>query len=36
MKTPKKIPYGISNYESLRTENYVYVDKNFLIYKRKK
>jgi len=31
MKTPKKIPYGISNYESLRTENYVYVDKTRFI-----
>jgi len=27
MKTPKKIPYGQSNFEKIRTENYVYVDK---------
>jgi len=31
MKTSKKIPYGISNYESIRTENYVYVDKTRFI-----
>ena len=31
MKMPKKIPYGISNYESLRTENYAYVDKTRFI-----
>ena len=31
MKTPKKIPYGLSNYESLRTENYAYVDKTRFI-----
>jgi len=27
MNTPKKIPYGHSNFERIRTENYVYVDK---------
>jgi len=27
MKTPKKIPYGQCNFERLRTENYIYVDK---------
>ena len=27
MNTPKKIPYGLSNYEMIREENYVYVDK---------
>jgi len=31
MNTPKKIPYGLSNYEILRTENYVYVDKTRFI-----
>ena len=31
MKTPKKIPYGITNYESLRTEHYAYVDKTRFI-----
>jgi len=27
MNTVKKIPYGISNFESIRKENYVYIDK---------
>jgi len=31
MKRPQKIPYGISNFESLRTENYVYIDKTRFI-----
>ena len=31
MKTPKKIPYGLSNYEMIRSENYVYVDKTKFI-----
>ena len=28
---PKKIPYGICNYESIRTQNYMYVDKTRFI-----
>ena len=31
MKTPKKIPYGHSNFERIRTENYIYVDKTRFI-----
>jgi len=31
MKTPKKISYGQSNFEKIRTENYVYVDKTRFI-----
>ena len=31
MKTPKKIPYGQSDFERIRTENYVYVDKTRFI-----
>jgi len=31
MKTPKKIPCGQSNFEKIRTENYVYVDKTRFI-----
>ena len=31
MKTVKKIPLGLSNFESIRTENYVYVDKTRFI-----
>jgi len=31
MKQPKKIPYGLSNYHSIRTENYAYVDKTRFI-----
>jgi hypothetical protein len=27
MELPKKIPYGISNFDKIRTENYLYVDK---------
>jgi len=27
MKTPKKIPYGLTDFERIRDENYVYVDK---------
>ncbi|MDR0603766.1 MAG: AAA family ATPase, partial [Bacteroidales bacterium] len=26
-KIPKRIPYGSTNFESIRTENYVYIDK---------
>ena len=26
-KTPKRIPYGNANFEKIRTENYVYIDK---------
>ncbi|MDR0606454.1 MAG: ATP-binding protein [Bacteroidales bacterium] len=26
-KTPKRIPYGNTNFENIRTENYVYIDK---------
>ncbi|MDR2408704.1 MAG: AAA family ATPase, partial [Bacteroidales bacterium] len=26
-KIPKRIPYGNTNFESIRTENYVYIDK---------
>ncbi|MDR1601107.1 MAG: AAA family ATPase, partial [Tannerella sp.] len=26
-KTAKRLPYGNSNFESIRTENYAYVDK---------
>jgi len=26
-----KIPYGISNFESLRTEGYIYIDKTSFI-----
>jgi len=33
MKRFKKIPYGITNFESIRTENYVYVDKTRFIEK---
>ncbi|MDR0763589.1 MAG: AAA family ATPase [Bacteroidales bacterium] len=28
---PKKIPYGISNFESIMLENYIYVDKTQFI-----
>ena len=31
MKKPKKPPYGQSNFEKIRTENYVYVDKTRFI-----
>jgi len=31
MKTPKKLSYGQCNFERLRTENYVYVDKTRFI-----
>jgi len=31
MDAPKKIPYGHSNFERIRTENYVYVDKTRFI-----
>jgi len=31
MNTPKKIPYGLSNYGMIREENYVYVDKTRFI-----
>ena len=31
MKIPKKPPYGLSNFELIRTENYVYVDKTRFI-----
>ena len=31
MKIPKKIPYGISDFECIRTDNYVYVDKTRFI-----
>jgi len=31
MTSPKKIPYGQSNFEKIRTENYVYVDKTRFI-----
>ncbi|MDR1342279.1 MAG: AAA family ATPase, partial [Prevotellaceae bacterium] len=30
-KTPKRLPYGNSNFESIRTENYAYVDKTRFI-----
>ncbi|MDR1024025.1 MAG: ATP-binding protein [Prevotellaceae bacterium] len=30
-KAPKRLPYGHSNFESLRTENYIYVDKTRFI-----
>ena len=33
MKQPKKIPYGITNFERIRKENYVYVDKTRFIEK---
>ncbi|MCL2040574.1 MAG: ATP-binding protein [Bacteroidales bacterium] len=31
MKTRKKIPYALTNFESIRTENYLYVDKTRFI-----
>jgi len=31
VRKPKKIPYCLTNYESIRTENYVYVDKTRFI-----
>jgi hypothetical protein len=31
MKSPKKLPCGQSNFERIRTENYVYVDKTRFI-----
>jgi hypothetical protein len=31
MKTPKKISYGQSDFEKIRTQNYVYVDKTRFI-----
>ncbi|MDR1024028.1 MAG: ATP-binding protein [Prevotellaceae bacterium] len=30
-KAPKRLPYGHSNFESVRTENYIYVDKTRFI-----
>ena len=34
-KTFKKLPYGNSNFESIRTENYIYVDKTRYIESKK-
>ena len=31
MDTPKKIPYALTNFERIRTENYLYVDKTCFI-----
>jgi len=31
MQKPKKIPYALTNFESIRTENYLYVDKTRFI-----
>ena len=31
MDKPKKIPYALANFESIRTENYLYVDKTRFI-----
>ena len=32
-KNIKKLPYGISNYKTIATENYIYVDKTLYIEK---
>jgi Predicted AAA-ATPase. len=31
MDKPKKIPYALTNFERIRTENYLYVDKTRFI-----
>ena len=31
MSKPKKIPYALTNFERIRTENYLYVDKTRFI-----